>query len=419
MRCPTLSELPPPPPGKTGWPWTEESPQLPDTMPNGRPWPRVSIVTPNLNQGQFIEETIRSVLLQGYPNLEYIIMDGGSTDNSVEIIQKYEPWIAYWESKKDRGQAHAINKGFRRATGEIIAWLNSDDMYTPCSIEKAAKFLARNTNIDIVYGDCIYIDTKGSKLRDYETKDFEPLHLLISDFIPQPSTFLRKRMFSHPLLNESLNYAFDHELWLRYSNKRLIKHIHGVLSFYRLHPKSKTSSDYLFMQKEGFELSTEFVKKRKIPIDVKEKILLAMRWRLVVINWKIGKVNEATNHLRKISIEDLMQCIPLIKETILFIVGHPKSTDAYIHDIKQNLNLIKKFHKDITGSSTSELLTRLLSQYYLSLAVENNSLPLLFKAIVKDTPYFLKLIDHKLQKLIYHKVTDEKLRTDICKDPFI
>src|SRR5436190_18724174 len=126
MRTPRLSEIPPPPPGKTGWPWNEETPP-PEIMPDDRALPRVSIITPSFNQGRFIEETIRSVLLQGYPNLEYIIIDGGSTDDSLEIIRKYDPWITLWVSEKDRGQSHAINKGLSKATGEILCWLNSDD----------------------------------------------------------------------------------------------------------------------------------------------------------------------------------------------------------------------------------------------------------------------------------------------------
>lgn len=131
MRCPTLAQLPSPSSIKIGWPWTEESPQLPDNMPNGTEWPKISIVTPSLNQGQYIEETIRSVLLQGYPNLEYIVIDGDSSDESVEIIQKYDKWLTYWISELDKGQSHAINKGIYKCTGAIFTWLNSDDYYNP------------------------------------------------------------------------------------------------------------------------------------------------------------------------------------------------------------------------------------------------------------------------------------------------
>jgi glycosyltransferase involved in cell wall biosynthesis len=129
MHCPTLKELPPPPPGKTGWPWTEESALLPETARDGSPWPRISIVTPSYNQGQFIEETVRSVLLQGYPNIEYMVIDGGSTDNSLGVIKAYSEWITYWETYRDKGQADALNKGFARATGDIRAYINSDDIY--------------------------------------------------------------------------------------------------------------------------------------------------------------------------------------------------------------------------------------------------------------------------------------------------
>ncbi|MDO8303698.1 MAG: glycosyltransferase, partial [Sedimentisphaerales bacterium] len=129
MRYPNLKELPAAPAGKTGWPWTVESPA--PALSQITNCPRICIVTPSFNQGEFLEETIRSVLLQGYLNLEYIIMDGGSTDNSVEIIKKYSPWLAYWTSQKDNGQADAIYRGFEKASAEYIGWVNSDDMLLP------------------------------------------------------------------------------------------------------------------------------------------------------------------------------------------------------------------------------------------------------------------------------------------------
>jgi glycosyltransferase involved in cell wall biosynthesis len=143
MRSPTLADLPAPPPGKTGWPWTVETKQLSAVRSDGSLWPRISIVTPSYNQGQFIEETIRSVLLQGYPDLDYVVIDGGSSDESVDIIRKYQPWLSYWVSEKDRGQAHAINKGFARGTGSLGAYLNSDDTYLPGALHYVADSSSR------------------------------------------------------------------------------------------------------------------------------------------------------------------------------------------------------------------------------------------------------------------------------------
>jgi len=214
FRCPTLSELPSPPPNRSGWPWTEECKQLPDTiMPNDSPWPRVTIVTASYNQAQFIEETIRSVLLQGYPDLEYIIIDGGSTDGSVDIIRKYEPWLTYWVSEPDRGQSHAINKGFERATGEIIAWLNSDDVYLQDALEQAAVAFENNETW-MVYGDFELLDAKG--IKGEQSRSFQFESFLEHRFICQPASFQKREVLSKAgFLQEKLYYVMDMDWWLR------------------------------------------------------------------------------------------------------------------------------------------------------------------------------------------------------------
>ena len=130
-------DLPAPPSGRTGWPWTDGA--RPAPAPEVRALPKITVVTPSYNQGRFVEATLRSVLLQGYPNLEYLVLDGGSTDGSREIIERYAPWLAGWASERDRGQSDAINRGFARATGDIVAWLNSDDRYPPGTLHAVAR----------------------------------------------------------------------------------------------------------------------------------------------------------------------------------------------------------------------------------------------------------------------------------------
>src|SRR3954466_16026070 len=156
MRCPTIDQLPPPPAGRTGWPWTVGTP--PDASADAASLPRVTIVTPSYNQAEFIEETIRSILLQGYPDLEYFVVDGGSTDNSVEIIRKYEKWITHWVSESDRGQSDAIQKGFNRVTGPVSAYLNSDDIYMPGALQRVGRRFSDGPQLDVVYGNLYRID---------------------------------------------------------------------------------------------------------------------------------------------------------------------------------------------------------------------------------------------------------------------
>jgi GT2 family glycosyltransferase len=220
---PRLADLPPPPPGKTGWPWTEERPPLPERMPDGSEWPRISIVTPSLHQVAFIEETIRSVLLQGYPNLEYIIIDGASTDGTVDIIRKYEPWTAYCMSEKDRGQGNAINKGLKWASGEIIAYINSDDFYLPGAFHCVAQYFVAHVDVDLMHGRCRYIDESGNKLRDHAsniTKYAEILDLWDvwwnkRQFV-QPEVFWTKRITDKVgPFRENLHWVMDYEFWAR------------------------------------------------------------------------------------------------------------------------------------------------------------------------------------------------------------
>jgi len=230
--------------GKACWPWTIKSKTFPPTMPDGRAWPKISIVTPSFNQGKFIEETIRSVLLQGYPNLEYFIMDGGSTDDSIEIIKKYEAYLTFWVSEKDNGQADAVYRGFEKATGDIIAWINSDDYYLPDSFKKVAIEMAKNPANEVVIGGIQFINKNGKQL--YRIKGFtqntESL-LCFGQNIAQPGCFWSRRAFYDVGgFERSLKFAFDFDLFLRLSKKYKLHALNEYIAVYREHGDSKSST---------------------------------------------------------------------------------------------------------------------------------------------------------------------------------
>ncbi len=206
-------------------------------------FPRVTIITPSYNQAAFLEETIRSVLSQDYPNLEYMIADGGSTDGSVEIIQRYAGRLAWWVSEKDRGQADAINKGFARATGEIVAWLNSDDYYMPGAIHAAVAELQNHPEVGMVFGDVVSIDGAGTPFNVMRFGDWGLEDLMQFNIIGQPSVFVRRGVLEKAgYLDLSLDLLLDVELWIRVAQAAPIRHVPQRWSAARFHAAAKNVS---------------------------------------------------------------------------------------------------------------------------------------------------------------------------------
>jgi glycosyltransferase involved in cell wall biosynthesis len=229
-----LKVLPKPPEGKTGWPWTEETEVcVYDEKIN---WPKLSIITPSYNQGDFLEETIRSVLLQNYPNLEYIIIDGGSSDQSTGIIEKYSPWISYWQSEKDRGQGHAINQGFSIASGTYFAWINSDDYYLRNVFHDViSTFL--NTQVSFIYGYSYDFDVSDKSFDLVKTDPFLDYFIRFPSLI-QPSCFWNANI--HQPIWEDLHCSMDYELWLRMVKGKSRKLLRKPLSVVSIHEAAKT-----------------------------------------------------------------------------------------------------------------------------------------------------------------------------------
>lgn len=246
MATSLLSTLPAPLPGRTGWPWTEADIPAFEDAPGGSPWPKISVITPSYNQGPFLERTFRSVLLQGYPNLEYIVIDGGSTDGSVSIIERYAPHLDQWVSESDRGQSHAINKGFDRATGTIYAWLNSDDYYLPGALHKVAKAFMSRPQTDVLVGvaqkkrengDVVYTAHVPELTKEgfFEWRNG-------GNFL-QPACFFKAEAWHQcGPLREDLNYCMDVALWLEMVEAFTFEGLNEMLAIASAHDEAKTTA---------------------------------------------------------------------------------------------------------------------------------------------------------------------------------
>lgn len=221
-------------------------------MCNDFSFPLVSIVTPSFNQGPFIRETIQSVLTQNYPNLEYWVIDGGSTDETIAILKEYETDSRFhWVSEKDRGQGDAINKGWLRCKGPILAWLNSDDTYRPGAILAQVQALQAQPEVGVVYGDTVYIDEQSQVVGRYHTRPFDKKRLLHVPLIGQPSAFFRRNCLEKSgFLDLRFQYALDYDLFLRLLPVTQFLYQPIEVATYRIHQQTKTTLGFRPMTDE-------------------------------------------------------------------------------------------------------------------------------------------------------------------------
>ncbi len=312
---------------KQGCPWKEEtSPTIYDENIN---WPKISIVTPSYNQGQFIEETIRSILLQNYPNLEYIIIDGGSKDDTVEIIKKYEKYITYWVSEHDEGQSHAINKGIEKSTGEIFNWLNSDDFYEKNALFNIAiNFI--NNNPDIVTGTVrvLEIDAENWYITGHYIGKFCKKGYAIARLF-QPSTFLlMKKVKQLGEISTELHHVMDVEWYLKYLlyfGFDKICEIDEIIVNYRHHEASKSIA-----KKDIFMPEIEFLYYRMALLISENKIADFIKKHILV--------EEIKSLDYKMKLDEKYLNIKILKETLSNFLYKYFSE----HYVKGNLKLARK-----------------------------------------------------------------------------
>ena len=215
----------------------------------------VSIITPSYNQASYLEQTITSVLNQDHADIEYIVVDGGSTDNSVDIIKKYSNRLAYWISEKDNGQADAINKGFTKATGEVIAWLNSDDYYLDGTVSAAVKVFDEHPDVGLVYGNMLAVDEHGKTFNALNYKQLTLEDLLCFQIIGQPAVFMRRSALQKTSgLDSTFHFLLDHHLWIQLAQLGRILHVPQTWAAARYHAAAKNRAQAAEFGREAFRI---------------------------------------------------------------------------------------------------------------------------------------------------------------------
>lgn len=279
MNAQFFQELPLSSQNRTGWPWTPSSDYLIQPSHPGSSLPKISVVMPSFRQSKYLEECIRSILLQNYPDIELIIHDGGSGPEVLNILRKYDPWISYWVSEPDRGQSHAVNKGILKSTGSVIFWINSDDVCLPGAFQKVMQIFLENPEVKIVSGQARVIDSSSvttGTLRSYY-KDWYEIVTNPGNSLRQVSTFFHRSIFDEcGLLDESLNEAMDTEFLIRATEHHRPIVLNDELAAFRDHPEAKTSQFLLSGYEESDRTRNRYFYNKAVRKQYKKRS--AMHW---------------------------------------------------------------------------------------------------------------------------------------------
>jgi glycosyltransferase involved in cell wall biosynthesis len=322
---------------------------MPNKRLDGSAWPRVSVITPSYNQGQFIEETIRSVLLQGYPDLEYIVIDGGSTDETLEIIRRYEPWLTYWVSEPDHGQTDAINKGWRRATGNILCYINADDCYLNCAIAMAAHEFCATSNIGMVYGSAIIVDEVGNQLRTWEARPFDVKTMLTwGNIVPQPAAFFSSRALEKVgYLHEDWHLIMDYEFCIRVGAQFPTVCVPRTLAKFRNHPQSKSRLRFEETAHELIRFVTSFSLDKIVPGDwqtIRRTVMSRIHYELALGYAALGR-QEGSKALQQLLVSLCFDPLFALRHPVLTahiikraLIAHFKGIGGQVSDLFKSMS---------------------------------------------------------------------------------
>jgi glycosyltransferase involved in cell wall biosynthesis len=267
IKCPDITELPLPNTAKCGWPWTIGRGSLPSKLVDSQEWPTVSIIIPSFQQGRFIEETIRSILLQGYPRIEIIVIDGGSKDNTIDVLRKYSKWISYWVSEPDNGQSDALNKGLLRATGDVLGWQNSDDIYLPNAFINLIGPLIGEEKYSLSFGNLFMIDEFGNYIREQKYTKFSKKCLIFEGLnISNQSAIWRKSLQEEVgFFEKNLTYEMDLDFFLRAAEVGNFKFINKTTACMRIHQDAKTQHEFSFRAiREGSLIRSKYFERYRM-----------------------------------------------------------------------------------------------------------------------------------------------------------